>query len=178
MTHYLAVLIFILAGLIHAVHSFWSQPWGGFNFQLFSATQYLLVGLMLLSQRGQGVVVFALLLAVLFIMQGLVQLTLAQKLHPYMNRGWVLVNGIVAVFLGACIWAQWPSSAYWVIGLLVGGHLLFRGVSMVIWGLAIRRFEYEDLRRLYSTAARNGETVQSLIYRKRIEVSEDAKLSV
>ena len=168
--------IFITAGLTHAAHSLWSRPWGGFYFQFFGATHYLLVGLMLLANRGPGVAMLILLLAVLLIMQGMVQLSLVSQLHPDISRTWMLISGVLAVFLGVFIWAQWPTSAYWMIGLFVGVHLLFRGVSIMDLGLAIRRFEYDDLRRLYSTAARNGETVNSLVCRKRIEIPEDANV--
>ncbi len=168
--------IFITVGLTHAVHSLWSRPWGGFYFQLFGATHYLLVGLMLLANRGPGVVMLILLLAVLLIMQGMVQLSLVSQLHPDISRSWMLISGVLAVFLGVVIWAQWPTSAYWMIGLFVGVHLLFRGVSIVDLGLAIRRLEYDDLRRLYSTAGRSGESVNSLICRKRIEIPEDASM--
>ncbi len=168
--------IFLVVGLTHAVHSLWSRPWGGFYFQLFGATHYMLVGLMLLARRSPGTDMFVLLLAVLFIMQGMVQFSLVSQLHPDISRSWMLISGVLAVFLGAFIWAQWPSSAYWMVGLFVGIHLLFRGVSIVDLGLAIRRFEYDDLRRLYSTAARNGETINSLVCRKRIETREDASM--
>ncbi len=168
--------LFIAAGLTHAAHSFWSRPWGGFHFQLFGATHYLLVGLMLLANRGPGAVMVILLLAVLLIMQGMVQFGLVSQLHPDIGRSWMLISGVLAVFLGVLIWAQWPSSAYWMVGLFVGIHLVFRGVSIVDLGLAIRRFEYDDLCRLYSTAARNGESVNSLLYRKRIETPEDASM--
>ena len=166
--------IFIAAGLAHAAHSFWSRPWGGFYFQFFGATHYLLVGLMLLAHRGPGTDMLILLLAVLFIMQGMVQFSLVSQLHPDISRSWMLISGVLAVFLGAFVWAQWPSSAYWMIGLFVAVHLLFRGASIVALGLAIRQFEYDDLRRLYSTTARSGETVDSLVSRKRIEIPEDA----
>ena len=119
---------------------------------------------------------FVLLLAVLLIMQGMVQFSLVSQLHPDIGRSWMLISGVLAVFLGVLIWAQWPSSAYWMIGLFVGIHLLFRGVSIVDLGLAMRRFEYDDLRRLYSTTARSGETVNSLVCRKRIETREDASI--
>ncbi len=171
-------IIFMVVGLVHALHSFWSRPWGGFCFQILGASQYFLVGMMLLAQRGPGALVLVLLISMLFIMQGFVQFSLVSQLHPYINKGWMLVSGVLAVFFGACVWSQWPSSAYWVVGLFVGVHLLFRGLPMVALGWAIRKLEYDGLRRLSSTAARDGETVQSLVCRRRIEVREDAKLSV
>jgi uncharacterized membrane protein HdeD (DUF308 family) len=42
------------------------------------------------------------------------------------------------LILGALIWAQWPSSALWVIGLLVGIQLVFTGWALVMLALAAR----------------------------------------
>jgi uncharacterized membrane protein HdeD (DUF308 family) len=51
----------------------------------------------------------------------------------------LLASGIVSVILGVLIWAQWPVSGLWVIGLLVGIQLLFTGWSLVMLALAARR---------------------------------------
>jgi uncharacterized membrane protein HdeD (DUF308 family) len=42
------------------------------------------------------------------------------------------------VVLGVLIWAQWPASGLWVIGLLVGIQLLFTGWSLVMLALVAR----------------------------------------
>ena len=52
--------------------------------------------------------------------------------------GWVLLNGVVSVILGAGIWREWPLSGLWVIGLFVGIEMLFGGLSWVMLGLAVR----------------------------------------
>jgi uncharacterized membrane protein HdeD (DUF308 family) len=51
----------------------------------------------------------------------------------------MLVNGIVALLLGGLILLQWPSSAAWAIGTLVGVYLLMTGITRLIFGLAGRR---------------------------------------
>ena len=58
---------------------------------------------------------------------------------PYRRGwGWLLASGIVSVVLGWMIWAQWPASGLWVIGLLVGIQLLFTGWSLVMLALVAR----------------------------------------
>ena len=46
----------------------------------------------------------------------------------------------VSAILGVLIWAQWPASGIWVIGLLVGIQLLFTGWALVMLALAARRW--------------------------------------
>src|SRR3990172_7072529 len=53
--------IFIMAGLIQALHSFWSRGWGGFYFESLGGALYLVVGIMLLGNPGGGVVLLTLL---------------------------------------------------------------------------------------------------------------------
>ena len=135
-------LIFIAAGLGHALFSFWSRPWGGFYFQLFGATHYVLIGLMLLANPSIGLQSIILLLAMLFIMQGMVQYALASESPDKITKNWMLISATLAVALGFFAWLQWPSSAYWLIGLCVGIHLLFRGLSVIFLALATRQLAH------------------------------------
>ena len=50
---------------------------------------------------------------------------------------WVLLNGVISLFLGISIWRQWPLSGQWVIGLFVGIEILFSGLSWLMLGLAV-----------------------------------------
>jgi uncharacterized membrane protein HdeD (DUF308 family) len=47
--------------------------------------------------------------------------------------GWSLAGGIIDVL----VWQEWPASALWVIGLLVGIDLIFRGFNWIALGLAL-----------------------------------------
>jgi uncharacterized membrane protein HdeD (DUF308 family) len=42
------------------------------------------------------------------------------------------------LLLAWLIWAGWPSSADWAIGLLVGINMLFFGLSLVMTSLTAR----------------------------------------
>ena len=132
-------LIFISAGLGHALYAFWSRAWGGFYFQLFGATHYILIGLMLLANPSLGLQGIMLLLALLFILQGMVQFALASEPPDDLTKNWILLSATVAVALGFFIWLQWPSNAYWLIGLFVSIHLLLRGLSLVFFARAAYR---------------------------------------
>jgi len=55
------------------------------------------------------------------------------------GAGWMLFNGIVTILLSLIIWWDGPRAAVWVIGTLVGIHLIFSGISrLMIWG-AVRK---------------------------------------
>lgn len=129
-------LIFVAFGLGHALCSFWSRSWGGFYFELFGATYYILIGLMLLANPSIGLQALILVLAMLFIMQGMVQYALASESPDNITKNWMIISASLAVVLGVFIWLQWPSNTYWLIGLFVSIHLLFRGLSVIFLALA------------------------------------------
>ena len=51
----------------------------------------------------------------------------------------MLFDAIVTLILAILIWSQWPSSALWFIGTLVGMSLIFSGISRMTLALAMRR---------------------------------------
>ena len=56
------------------------------------------------------------------------------------ERSWLTaVNGALSIALGVLIWADFPDSATWAIGLLVGIELLFAGSSLIMTALFGRR---------------------------------------
>jgi len=145
---------FLVVGIGHAIHSFWSRRWGGFFFQIFGGVHYLLVGLMLLANTGSGEATTTLLLALLLIMQGMVQFSLSSELEPKLSRICLFASGTVAVLLGVLIWLQWPSGATAMVGVCVGIHLQLRGFSVLVLAVSMRRELRLNLSRLRQNRGR------------------------
>ncbi|MBA2077154.1 hypothetical protein PCA_01340 [Rhodanobacter sp. PCA2] len=55
------------------------------------------------------------------------------------GRGWVIFDGVVTLVLGLMIWARWPVSGLWVIGMFIGIDLIIAGWSRVMTATAVRR---------------------------------------
>ena len=53
---------------------------------------------------------------------------------PIKGWGWLVFSGAVAVILGVLILRDWPGTAQWLVGLLVGIRLIFAGWSMMMMG--------------------------------------------
>jgi len=131
--------LLIFGGVIQGIHAFGQKHWGGLFWQLLIGVLYLLIGVMLLVEPLRSVMALTLLLAIFFVVEGIFRIITAFRLKPKQNWGWILVNGIVTLILGALIWAEWPSAAVWAIGLLVGIDLIFGGWSIVMIAMAARR---------------------------------------
>jgi uncharacterized membrane protein HdeD (DUF308 family) len=79
------------------------------------------------------------LLAVVIFVMGIFEIVGYFRMRGERPSGWILVNGIAALILGALIWIHWPSSSAWAIGTLVGVNLLLTGITRLMFGVAGRR---------------------------------------
>ena len=130
--------ILILGGIIQCIRALWAWSWLGFMLRLLWSSLYLIAGVALLASPLRGLLTLALVLAVLFLVEGISKLALVSRLHPVRSRKWLFFDGAVAAMLGGLIWAGWPGDAQWVIGLLLGIRLLYLGWTTIMVALAVR----------------------------------------
>jgi uncharacterized membrane protein HdeD (DUF308 family) len=130
--------ILVIGGIAHGIHAFTARGWGGVVLELLSALLYLAVGALLLVNPVEGALALTIVLAAFLVVEGIFKIVMAWRVRAHPRWGWLLASGILSLVLGALIWAQWPSSGLWVIGLLVGVHLLFTGWALIMLALAAR----------------------------------------
>jgi len=131
-------IVLLLAGIFQIVHAVRRPETAGrFVLGLIVAAFYLIAGLILLAHPILGVAAFTLFLATFFIVAGVFKFIGAFEMHGQTGWGWALVGGILSFILGVLIFAHWPSSAVWAIGLLVGIDLLYMGWAMITMSLAL-----------------------------------------
>ncbi len=130
--------ILIFSGLFAIIHGLMRRQWQGFFLNLLAGVLYAVVGLLMVSHPAIAAVTLTLLIAMLLIVAGAFRLFVAFSL-PLHHRGWLVLNGIVAIVLGALIWSSWPISGLWVIGLFIGIDLIFDGWTEVMLALAAGR---------------------------------------
>lgn len=133
----LGVLI-LAGGVAEAIGAFWCREWSGFFVALLSGTLGIVVGLMLLGNPIQGGVTLTILLASFLFVGGIFR-SVAALAHRLEGWGWLLLSGVVDIVLGVMIWRELPMSGLTIIGLLVGISTLFRGVSWLMLGFALRK---------------------------------------
>ena len=111
----------------------------GFAWSLLTALLAILFGLILIFRPLAGALTLTMILVAFFILEGVTAIVLAVRHREHLRSwGWVLFSGIVDLLLAYLIWAGWPSSADWAIGLLVGINMLFFGLSLVMTALTAR----------------------------------------
>ena len=131
--------LFFIAGIFRAVSVWHARQMPGFGWSMLSGLLAVLLGLILIARPLAGVLTLTMVLIAFFILEGITAIVVAVQHREHLRSwGWVLFSGIVDLLLAYLIWAGWPSSADWAIGLLVGINMLFFGLSLVMTSLAAR----------------------------------------
>jgi uncharacterized membrane protein HdeD (DUF308 family) len=130
--------LFLISGIVGLVTTFAMRQAPGFWWSLLSAVLGIVVGGWLLVQPELGLVSLTYLLIAFFLIEGIATIMFALDHRRALSGrwGWMLVSGIVDLFLAAVILASLPGAAAWALGLIVGVNMLFGGASMIGMALA------------------------------------------
>jgi uncharacterized membrane protein HdeD (DUF308 family) len=139
--------LLIFSGIIEMVHAFSVRRWGGLFLHLIGGILGLLIGLLVVTHPVAGALAWTLLFASFLTIMGLFRLIASISLK-FPHWGWAVFDGIVTLGLGILLWADWPWSGLWFLGLSVGISLVLRGWSYVMFAIAIRNLPVPvDVRR-------------------------------
>src|SRR5437764_3743559 len=128
--------LMIFSGIVEAVHGFQVRSWGGFFLHLLGGIVGVLIGLLVVTHPVAGALAWTLLFASFFTVIGIFRVAAAITLK-FPHWGWAVFDGIVTLALGILLWAEWPFSGFWFLGLAVGISLILRGWSYLMFALAI-----------------------------------------
>jgi uncharacterized membrane protein HdeD (DUF308 family) len=130
--------LIVLGGAVHLVLAFHARGAGSLIWRLLVGLAYIVIGGYLLMHPLLGVASLTLLLASLFLIEGVLDIVLYARLRPARGAGWLLSDGVVTLLLSLLIGVHWPSSSAWAIGTLVGVSLIMSGVARVMMSQAVR----------------------------------------
>jgi len=130
--------ILLVGGAISVIGSFFTGNWKSFILILLSGILYIIVGFFLVTNLKEGIITLTLLLAVFLFVEGFFKIINSFQVKPAQNWIWILISGIASVILGAMIWAEFPQSSAFIIGLLVGIYFLINGFSLIMFSFALK----------------------------------------
>ena len=131
--------LIVLAGVVHLILAFQAHTAGSVIWKLLVGLAYIGFGVYLIMHPAIGVASLTLVLASLFLIEGVLDIVLFFQMRSVGGSGWMLVDGIVTLALGLMIYLQWPTSSAWAIGTLVGVSMIISGVSRVMLSLTVRK---------------------------------------
>jgi uncharacterized membrane protein HdeD (DUF308 family) len=130
-------VVALLAAATEFASAIWSGRWQGVLVHLLIGALYAVFAFLILSKPELALATLTLLVAAMFLVGGIFRVVVAGAMR-FRNWGWEVVGGLLSVVLGLLIWRDWPESAVWAVGLLVGIDLIFTGWSWVVLALGLR----------------------------------------
>lgn len=131
--------LIVLAGVVHLITAFHSHRAGSVIWRLLVGLAYLFFGVYLIARPAVGIASLTLVLATLFLLEGILNIALYFQVRAMQRASWFLLDGIITLILALMIYRQWPSSSAWAIGTIVGISLIVSGVTRLMLSLAVRR---------------------------------------
>jgi uncharacterized membrane protein HdeD (DUF308 family) len=130
--------LILVAGIAHLFFAFDTRSVGGFLWQILVSLLYAMAAICLLVNPLLSVLSLTLILAILLLLEGILELTLYFALRRFLHSAWVLIDGIGTLILGILMVRQWPPATPEIIGVLIGISLMLSAVSRVVLSLAVR----------------------------------------
>ena len=129
--------LLVISGIVETIHAFRMRGWGGVFLHVVAGILGVLVGLLVVTHPVAGALAWTLLFASFFTVIGIFRIVAAVKLK-FPLWGWAVFDGVVTTLLGIVLWADWPWSGLWFLGIALGVSLILRGWSYVMLSLAAR----------------------------------------
>ncbi|MGA2892634.1 MAG: HdeD family acid-resistance protein [Xanthobacteraceae bacterium] len=132
--------LFLISGITGLITTLRIQQMPGFWWSLVSAILGIAAGLIMLVSPERGVLSLTLILIVFFAIEGTASILFAldHKREQSGNWSWMLLSGIIDLFLAATILLGLPGTAAWALGLLVGVNLIVGGSALLAMALHAR----------------------------------------
>jgi uncharacterized membrane protein HdeD (DUF308 family) len=115
-----------------------ASKWSGLFLSLLLGILYIITGLLCIANPRMAAITLTLWIAALCFVIGLFKMITSLMLR-FEHWGWVFFNGLITFILGALIYANWPVSGLWVIGLFIGIDLILAGWTWVLLSLGLHK---------------------------------------
>jgi uncharacterized membrane protein HdeD (DUF308 family) len=131
--------LFVIAGIIHVVAAFRAEGTGRTIWQALVGVVYLGGGVYFLGHPLMALGTLTLCLAWILVIESVLEFVSYWRQRDIEGSSWLLMNSVITLVLAGLIWTNWPSSAVWAVGTLIGVKLLSTGISRLMLRFAARR---------------------------------------
>ena len=134
----------LIAGIVFFIETFSAPQWSGKLLSLLLSILYGVAGTIVIIYPGASAVWFTLFLAAFFIVIGIVRIVQGFQAKGELNGwGWLVFLGMIDIILGFMIYAQWPVSGLWVIGMFISIELIVQGINAIVLSREIKKTQKE-----------------------------------
>lgn len=115
------------------------REWAGANWQIMLGAAEVVGGILIYLNPLKGALAIALLLAVVFLIEAVMQIALAFRMRPEAGWAWLLVAGLVALAASIGIVLTARHMQYFTPGTFAGVAILAAGWACVMMAIAKQR---------------------------------------
>ncbi|GAB6046046.1 hypothetical protein JCM11957_16450 [Caminibacter profundus] len=110
----------------------------------FKVLMLLITGILLLIWPASGIAAVAIIFAAYFFIDAFASFQMAFDLKPL--KGWwmPIINGVFSFILGIIMLMNWPFSAPFTVGIIVGVSFLMDGIVLVYLGWLAKKGVYDN----------------------------------
>lgn len=134
--------LLIAAAVIECLNAIMVGKWSGFFLHLLATLLFGVTGFLLLKYPLASAESLTALMGAYFMIGGMFEV-FAPLFIGLPGAGWHVLNGIISILLGILVLMQWPFSGLWVIGMLIGIDLVFRGCTWTVFAFSLRDIRHD-----------------------------------
>jgi uncharacterized membrane protein HdeD (DUF308 family) len=128
-----------IAGAVKMVQSLQVKEWTGFIWQELTGAVELVGGILIYFNPLKGALAITLLIALVFLAQGILQIAFAFRIRKEGIWYWFAVSGLVSLAASAVLAIKLPYTTGYPPGTIAGIALLIAGVAYIAVALTVRR---------------------------------------
>ncbi len=132
-------IFLIIGGIAQIVEAARGRTHGNTALTVAAGILYIIAGALFLYHPVVAAMSLTLVLSVFLVVVGIIRVFHAFSHRNFENWGWWAASGVLDIVLGGIIWAQWPVSGLWVLGLFIGIDMIFSGATWIAIANSDRR---------------------------------------
>jgi len=131
-------VMMLVAGVSEVINAFQVKSWSKFLLWVLLGVLYIAAGVLTFENPFLAAAVLTLVLGAILVASGMTRVFLAFNMKSGAHWTWVLLSGLVTIFLGVVILSHWLVSSVYVLGLFLGVDLIIVGASWIRLGLDLQ----------------------------------------
>ena len=129
----------IAGGVLTLIDGFRAEGWKAKLWEILIALLYIVAGVVMVMNPAASAVWFTLFIAVFLLVSGIFRIIIGIQIRDEVQGwGWTVFGGIASIVLAFLIFAKWPVSGLWVIGLFIAIEMIMQGTSMISIAMAAK----------------------------------------
>ena len=124
-------ILMVSAGVAKSIYAFQADTFSQGMGRFLTGGITLICGSLVFFMPDMGLMSMAMILAIYFIAEGVVEIVSGFKLRPVSGWGLLVFNGLLSLVLGAVILSDWPVSGQYAVGILIGIRFMAAGWNII-----------------------------------------------